>query len=297
MEGTPVIIEVAVNGSTKKDRNRAVPVAPEEVAADALACLDAGASIVHSHIERPFNQPLDPQQSAAIYGEAYGAVLVSRPDAILYPTMAGGDTFEARWNHHRFLAERGLIRGGVVDTGSLNLTSAGPDSVPADVDWAYINSPAQIHWMFEQCRELRLGPMIACFEPGFLRTALAFHRAGRSAAGSFVKLYFAGRADGSGALFGPPPIKPAFDTYLAILDGSGVAVSWAVAVLAGSLFDTDIAHLALEHGGHLRVGIEDNSSAESNRAEVERAVALAAKHGRPVATPKQAAEILGLPQL
>ena len=46
---TPVMIEVAVNGVTTKERNPHVPSTPEEIAADAIRCIDAGASIVHIH--------------------------------------------------------------------------------------------------------------------------------------------------------------------------------------------------------------------------------------------------------
>ncbi|MCB1002583.1 MAG: 3-keto-5-aminohexanoate cleavage protein, partial [Acidimicrobiales bacterium] len=41
----PVIIEVAINGSTSKEQNPHVPEGPGEIAADALACFDAGAAI------------------------------------------------------------------------------------------------------------------------------------------------------------------------------------------------------------------------------------------------------------
>ena len=55
----PVILEVAVNGVTTKERNPLTPEAPEEVAADALACLDAGASVIHAH-SRPSGLPTAP---------------------------------------------------------------------------------------------------------------------------------------------------------------------------------------------------------------------------------------------
>ena len=44
-----VIIEVRGNEYTMRDRNPHVPWSPEEIAADAAACCDAGASIVHFH--------------------------------------------------------------------------------------------------------------------------------------------------------------------------------------------------------------------------------------------------------
>ena len=47
----PVIIEAAINGVTTTDTNPHVPREPAEIAADALACLAAGAAIIHNHID------------------------------------------------------------------------------------------------------------------------------------------------------------------------------------------------------------------------------------------------------
>ena len=41
-----VVIEVAVNGETRPERNPHVPRTPEAVIGDVLACLDAGASLM-----------------------------------------------------------------------------------------------------------------------------------------------------------------------------------------------------------------------------------------------------------
>jgi 3-keto-5-aminohexanoate cleavage enzyme len=46
----PVIIEVAINGATRKTANPHVPISEDEIVADALACFEAGAAIVHHHI-------------------------------------------------------------------------------------------------------------------------------------------------------------------------------------------------------------------------------------------------------
>ena len=45
----PVLLEAAINGGTQKSRNPHVPISVDELVADALACLDAGAQIVHQH--------------------------------------------------------------------------------------------------------------------------------------------------------------------------------------------------------------------------------------------------------
>jgi uncharacterized protein (DUF849 family) len=292
MAAPPVLLEVALNGVTSRERNPRVPRLPDEIAADALACLDAGATIVHTHTHEAARTPDD---AAELYLRAYRPILERRPDAILYPTIGSGTTIAGRWGHHERLAEAGAIRCGLVDPGSVNLAETGPDGLPAPIDFVYSHTPSEIRYEMEGCRRLGLGPSIAVFEPGFLRPVLAYQRAGRLAPGTLVKLYFAegGYLAGGHALFGPPPIREALDLYLAMLGPA--PLPWAVAVLGGSLLDSPIAELALERGGHLRVGLEDNAAAESNLAEVERARKLCARHGRPVATPGEGAAILGLP--
>ncbi len=288
----PVVIEAAVNGITRPEQNPSVPRLPDEIARDALACFEAGAAVVHTHTHDPVRTPED---AAALYAEAYSPILDARPDAILYPTMGVGETIEARWNHHLPLAEAGLIRCGVLDTGSVNLGASLPDGRPMPIDFVYTNSPNDIRTMMAECERLGLGPSTAIFEPGFLRVALAAHGKGSLPAGTLVKFYFsAGGYLGDGEpIFSASPIPEALELYLAMLGDA--TLPWAVAVLGGSLLDSPLADMALERGGHLRVGLEDDSNGLANALQVEAAARLCEKHGRPVATPSQAAEILGLP--
>ena len=89
MPALPVIIEAAINGVTTKERNPNVPRTPEEVSADALACLEAGAAIIHNHIDL-FG--VSEEEAAERYLEGWRAVLVARPDALLYPTIHFGSS-------------------------------------------------------------------------------------------------------------------------------------------------------------------------------------------------------------
>jgi 3-keto-5-aminohexanoate cleavage enzyme len=289
----PVILEVASNGVTSRAWNPAVPREPGEIAEDALACFAAGAAIVHTHTHEP---ALAPAEGAALYLAAYRPVLAKRPDALLYPTVAPGRTIEERYGHVALLAEAGAIRCGALDTGSVNLGAAAADGWPIAMDYVYANSPNDIRYMAEVCRRHRLGPSVAVFEPGFLRVVLAAEKAGALPPGTLVKLYFsAGGYLGSGEpIFGAPPIREALDLYLAMLRGS--RLPWAVAVIGGSLLDSEIARLAVERGGHLRVGIEDFFTAKSNVDEVRRAGALCSQLGRPLASCAEAEKILGLPR-
>jgi uncharacterized protein (DUF849 family) len=288
----PVILEVATNGVTTRAQNSAVPREPKEIAEDALACFAAGAAVVHTHTHEPV---LPPAAGAALYLEAYRPVLAKRADALLYPTVAPGRTIEDRYGHTALLAEAGAIRCAALDTGSVNLGAAQADGWPIPMDYVYTNSPNDIRFMADVCRKHRLGPSVAVFEPGFLRVVLAAETQGALPRGTLVKLYFSagGYLGGGEPIFGAPPIREALELYLAMLKES--RLPWAVAVIGGSLLDSEIARIALERGGHLRVGLEDFFTAKSNLDEVQRAAALAREFGRPLASCAEAAQLLGLP--
>lgn len=288
----PVIIEVAINGATTRARSPHVPQTPDEIAADAIACIDAGATVVHIHNSE---MGLPWREAADRYAEALRPMREARPAAVLYPTMGGGSTIAERYDHHRLLADEGLIDMGVIDPGSVNLAGTAPDGTPPETGHVYVNSPGDIAYMMGVCRDLGIGPSFAIYEPGFLCTVIAYHRAGALAPGSLTKFYFtgAGYFGGGYPLFSAPPIVEALDLYCAMWRGHDLP--WAVTELGGNILDTPIARLALERGAHLRVGLEDDPTGPPNVEQVQKAAALCAEVGRPVATPEQAREILGLP--
>jgi uncharacterized protein (DUF849 family) len=289
---TPVIIEAAMNGVTGRKRNPHVPLTPEEQAKDALACIDAGVTVIHTHTA---NIAAPPADAAEQYAAAYRPIVEQHPGVICYPTTGFGPTIEDRYRHVELLDDAGLIRAGFVDTGSVNLGGTGPDGLPAGPGYVYTNTFADVAYKMRVCRERGLGPSIAVFEPGFLRVVMAYWSAGALPPGTLVKLYFSagGYLGGGLPLWGAPPIVEALDMYLAMLGDADIP--WAVAVLGGSLCDAPIARVALERGGHLRVGVEDWDGGPPNVEQVAAAVALAAESGRPLATIAQTAGLLRLP--
>lgn len=291
---TPLIIEAALNGGTPKHRNPNVPRTPDEIAADGLRCLEAGAAIVHNHNDEPVVGGANGVHSPAPYIEAWTTILAAWPDAILYPTMASGGPHTSigeRYAHIPALADAGVLRMGLVDPGSVNVGPAQAGGLPAAIDSTYLNTFADAHHMFAVCRDRRLAPSVSIFEPGFLRVALAFHRAGLMAPGALVKLYFGG----PGANFGLPPTRAGLDAYLDMLGDSGLP--WSVAVLGGDVVGCGLAAMAIERGGHVRVGLEDHAGPRvpTNVQLVDELAELAVSLGRPPATPAEAAEILGMP--
>jgi 3-keto-5-aminohexanoate cleavage enzyme len=294
---SPVIIEVALNGQTPKDVNPNVPRTSAEIAESAIACLDAGAAIIHTHIT---DITVPGERAAQLYLEHFRPILAEREGALLYPTLGFGVTVEERYAHVRILVEEMGLQIGFVDPGSVNLGGADEDGVPIPIDFAYTNTPAGIREAFALHEALALGPSIAIFEPGFLRHALAYQQAGRLPAGALIKFYLGGEygymgAGHPGVSFGLPPTPWALDVYLELL--GECPLPWSVGVLGGDVFDNSLARHALERGGHLHVGLEDYMGEDkpSNEEIVAQAVALCEAVGRPVATIAETTAILELP--
>jgi uncharacterized protein (DUF849 family) len=287
----PVIIEAALNGVTTRARNANVPATAEEQAEDALACVDAGATVIHTHAP---NIVVPPDEAADQYATAYRPVVEKFPGIICYPTTGVGSKIEDRYGHVELLDDMGLVRAGFVDTGSVNLGGTGSDGLPPNSNYVYTNNFADIAYKMNTCRERGLGPSIAIFEPGFLRVVRAYYDAGALPAGTLVKLYFSagGYLGGGEPLWGAPPILEALDLYLAMLGDADI--TWAVAVLGGSLLETPIARAALERGGHLRVGLEDWDTGPANAEQTAAAANLCRTVGRNVATIDETSRILGL---
>jgi uncharacterized protein (DUF849 family) len=288
-----VIIEAAINGGTPKSRNPNVPRTPAEVSAEGLRCFSAGAGIVHNHNDEPVVGGSSGVHAPEPYIEAWTAILSEKPDALLYPTMASGGphtNIAERYGHIPALAKAGVTRIGLVDPGSVNVGPTDPDGLPAG-SGTYLNTFADARHMFETCADFGLAPSVSIFEPGFLRVALAYHRAGKMPAGALIKLYFGAHN------WGLPPTPVSLDAYLGMLEGTGLP--WSVAVLGGDLLSLPLAEYALERGGHLRVGLEDYGGPRqpSNVELVEATVELCGRKGRAVASAAEAAEILGVPAL
>jgi 3-keto-5-aminohexanoate cleavage enzyme len=283
----PVIIEAAINGATAKARNPNVPISHAELTDDALACLEAGASIIHCHCS-PVGGP--DEEVAERYLQTFRAVWRERPDALIYPTVNFG-AHGLSFGHLPILAAAGL-RIGLLDPGSINFGHRTEDGLLAG-GFVYANSFDRIGEIFALHTELGLGPSLAIYEPGFLRATLVWHEAGRLPIGTMVKLYMSTEA-GLGAPFGLPPSRTALDAYLELLDGTGLV--WAVSAAGGDLGRSDVARYALQRGGHLHLGLEfyGGERTPTNLELVQEAVAVCLEEGRTPATCTEAADILGL---
>ncbi len=288
----PVIIEGALNGGTMKHINARVPRSVDEIAADGIACLDAGASIIHHHNDEPVLGGTG-EHSPAPYAAVWRRIRKRHPDAIFYPTMAGGGaniSIERRYAHIEALAATGLLDLGLVDPGTTNIGRFDAVGLPRPDNVVYQNTYADSVYMIETCRRLQLGSSISIFEPGFVRVVAGYLRAGRLPSGAFVKFYFGGPRAG----FGLPPTRTALDAYLEMLHEW--PLPWLVSIQGGDLIaSAEFARYVIERGGHLQVGLEPNPDRLRNNVElVLAAVDLCRQLGRRPASSQETRQILGL---
>ena len=296
---TPVILECAINGSITKSKNPLVPETAEEQTAEIIRCLDAGATIVHSHSNLP-NE--DPKVAAEAYKKVFRPVWEKHPHAILYAT-ANFDpsiynqnrrtwTGNVQCGHHRILAEEGLANMVLFDTGVVPLAGydkKGKPSPESAFFW-YGFWPDDWQVIKDICNDTGTGTSISVFEPGWMKNVVAMVKAGTLPRGSKLNIYFA--PDSFAAM--APPIPEALELYLKMMEG--MDLKWSVGSIGEpSIMDTPLARMALERGGSFRVGLEDWGTGPSNLDQIARAKEIINSVGRPIVTGAEAIKYLDIP--
>jgi uncharacterized protein (DUF849 family) len=296
---TPVILECAINGGTTKAKNPLAPGTVAEQTAEVIKCLDAGATIIHTHSNQP-NEDL--KLAAQPYMEAYKPVWKKHPHAILYATANFDPKVynrtrkvwpgEVQCGHHRLLAEAGLANMVLLDTGVAPLANFDKQGVPgpdSSFFW-YGFWPEDVRYILQTCKDLGTGASISVFEPGWMKNVVAMVNAGTLPRGSKLNIYFASNSWSGFA----PPIPEALELYLKMIEGMNL--KWSVGNIGEpSIMDTPLARMALERGGSFRVGLEDWMTGPSNVEQIKRAKKLINAVGRPVVTGAEAIKYLDIP--
>jgi hypothetical protein len=177
----PVVIEAALNGMTTRARNPHVPRTVDEIVDSGLACVDAGASILHNHNDEP-NFGGATRHCAEPYLAAWRRLLQRHPRLLLHPTTAGAtpdSTVEERFAHVTELHEAGVLGLGTCDAGTIAIAFTGEDAgPPVALSETFGNTARDVEWALGWFKERELPVHVSIFEPGMLRLILAHHRAG-----------------------------------------------------------------------------------------------------------------------
>ncbi len=267
----PLIVTAALVGSLpQKSQNEFVPITPDELAADARACYEAGAAVVHVHARKPNGENT---HDAAIFKEIHDKIKVAAPELIVQISTGGraGVDFEDRSQGLFFNPEMASLT-----TSSCNFATS-----------VYENSPQCVESLAKLMLEKNIKPELEIFDTSMILAAKDLLQRG------LLKepLYF-------NFVMGLKGAQEADCMQLAHLismlpEGS----EWNISGVGRNQIVTTMLGIAL--GGHVRVGLEDNiyyskGVPARNVDLVERVVRLAKEFGREIATPDEARKILHL---
>ncbi|MBM1634408.1 3-keto-5-aminohexanoate cleavage protein [Sulfitobacter mediterraneus] len=270
----PCIICVAITGSVPtKAANPAVPISVSEQIESTHAAFEAGASICHAHVRNADETPSsDPEKFAALQE----GVIKHCPGMIIQFSTGGR-------------SGAGQARGGMLplrpDMASL---SVGSNNFPTRV---YENPPDLVDWLAGEMRTHEIKPEIEAFDLSHIHKAAEMNRDGRIPGQLYIQFVM-------GVKNAMPVDRPTFDFYIETVKRLAPDAQWCAAGIGPN--QVVLNEWSIAAGGHTRTGLEDNvrwdkqTLAPSNAALVKRAAEICEKHGRPVATPAQARQILGL---
>lgn len=266
-----VWLEVALNGPWSRERQPRIPITADEIFHEAMACVEAGASILHFHAYDP-----DTGRQRDDY-DIYAPIIErirSRADVICYPTLPFAGSVDApnpltpaqRFEAVEKLVQAGLIEWSVVDPGSTNITRYS-DIPEGKAGFVYINPESHVRYGLGLGQKYGIVPSYAIYEPGFARLGAALRSAYPKAPEPIYRLMFSEQL-----AFGFPPTEWALEAYLHLLEREAPGAHWMSAGLGvriEPLIETTVAR-----GGHVRVGLEDApfGCERSNRELTEHAV-------------------------
>lgn len=259
----PVMVMAALNGArlTKHDHH-ALPVTPDEIAAEAALCSAAGAAAVHFHVrDRAGRHVLD----ADLYRAATSAIRrAAGPELVAQVTTEA----VARYGPE---AQMALVRDLRPEAVSIALN----EMLPADADERAF--AAFLTWMHREA----IWPQFVLYDAGELECFQALKARSLIPFPRPSVLFVLGRYAHDGEA------DPAeLDRFLASL--SDADLDWAFCAFGGRVFEC--AGRVVTLGGHVRIGFENNLRradghlARSNAELVRDAVAVAAAAGRPPMT-------------
>jgi len=264
----PVMIMVAPNGAyAGKADHPGTPISPVEIAEEVRRCAQAGASIAHLHARDAAGKPT---QSLEVYREIVERIR-EKTDIVIQISLG--------------------TPGFTIDE-ALEPVVLKPEMVSLPLV-AFMNGDARgqglVRQMAERIRDAGVRPELSVYSDAMLKGALGLIEAG---------------AVLSPASFGlimkdPPSMRAGAERLMGLAAALPAASRWFFA--KGGKYGLGLRALAMELGGHVRVGYEDSVHdfdqsrlAPSNAYLVERIAGLCAALGRPVASAAQARAAVGI---
>lgn len=289
-----LIIEARVNEyMLREEGNPHVPYSPAEITADALACREAGAAIVHFHARHPDGAPDHAPDS---YSDTVRRVRETS-DILVHPTLGYvtlDSTAEARLGHIQEMAKERATAPhfAPMDMGSVNVDRYNAQARRFETtDLIYKNSTGTLMHFAEGIRGAGLKPYLVSWTIGFTRYVSTFLDMGLLDEPAYLCFCLTDNT----FLGGHPGTPRGLQAHLDFLPPDK-RIEWTVVNFGGNLFS--LAGSIIAEGGHVSIGLGDYTYGELGRPTnadlVARVAAIARELGREVATPAEAREILGM---
>jgi uncharacterized protein (DUF849 family) len=253
-----------------------VPISPDEILEDVAACIELGAAMIHVHARDEHGVPTHRAEAFAPIIEGIRAI---DPQVVVVATCSGRRGIDV----DRRAEVLDLTGDARPDMASLTL---GSNNFHRE---ASVNPPETIAELARRMAERDIRPELEVFEPGMVQYGRHLAEKGLIAEPCYVNVLL-------GNIATSPVSAATFAAFQALIPETW---TWALAGIGRAQLDANTLGIAL--GGHVRVGLEDNiwwdrerTTLARNADLVGRIARLAELAERPLATPAQVRERLGL---
>lgn len=286
------IITCALTGAAelRPGSHENVPITPEQIANEALAAAEAGASIVHIHVRDPKSGRASAE--GALYAEVVQRIRDKNKKLLLNLTTGLGASVVLSMDETPVLAEGTHLMGPKERVA--HVVKLKPEICTLDVvtfnyaNVAQVNLPSHLRAMASAIGGAGVLPEVEVFDSGNVRQALDMRAKGDLPRNAIFQFCL-------GIPWGAPATAESIIMMRGMLPPDTI---WAAFGIAQHQFP--IVALSALLGGHVRVGLEDNLYIQrgvlspGNAPLVERAVKILEDLNLEVATPDDAREILAL---
>lgn len=290
----PVIVTCAVTGSQRTyERHPNIPITPEQIANQSLDAARAGAAMVHVHVRDPATGAA--VGDTALYREVCERIQAAGSDVIVNLTTGYGGRFVPSAGNPRVAddAQSNLLGP---EARTAHIVELRPEVCSLDVatlnfgEQVFMNTPAHLRTMAERIKAAGAKPEIEVFDTGHVMLARHLIETGFLLPPPHFQFCL-------GINWAMPATREAI-AFLASLLPQGA--TWSAFGIGR--FQFPMVEAAVDLGGHVRVGLEDNLYlakdviAPDNAALVTRAVEIIRARGDRPASADEARAILSLPR-
>ena len=276
IRATELIINVALTGCVHSvGANPHLPITRGQIAADARRCAEQGASIFHLHARDADGLPT---MHEGVYQGVVDVVREAVPGVIVCVSCSGRHT-----------------QGFIHPTGGLRIQPTPPEMASLSLGSynsfgsVITNPPELIQLLAERMQKWEIMPELEVFELGHIAYAHYLITKGVLQPPYWFNLFLGNRGTA-------PALRGVLNWMVGLLPRTAL---WAGAGIGH--FQYQINQWAIENGGQVRVGLEDNlwmdndkRDPATNPRQVERIVGYAWEWGREPVSIERAREILGM---